>query len=172
MVRAAARAWRRLGAAAAGAALLAGGCGGGAERPNEPPGAVLGADDLDLEVQTGGAITFSAVGSDDPDGIIVAYRFVFSDGTPAAQGPATTERHHFPRPGRYQVDLVVVDDDGAEGRATLEVNVVDACEGVSCASEGKDCGEIPDQCGFLLHCGTCDPPERCGARGTPNVCGG
>jgi hypothetical protein len=50
---------------------------------------------------------------------------------------------------------------------------VDAgCEPKSCPSAGATCGTIPDGCGGMLECGTCDPPGTCGGGGQPGVCGG
>jgi hypothetical protein len=45
------------------------------------------------------------------------------------------------------------------------------CVPATCASEGKDCGEILDGCGNTLSCGTCSIGQTCGGSGTPNVCG-
>jgi hypothetical protein len=44
------------------------------------------------------------------------------------------------------------------------------CVPTTCAMQAKDCGPISDGCNMVLDCGTCHPPQRCGAT-TPNVCG-
>src|SRR5437016_6505512 len=46
------------------------------------------------------------------------------------------------------------------------------CSPTTCTAAGKNCGMIPDgDCGDLLNCGACPPPQTCGGGGTPNVCG-
>jgi len=46
------------------------------------------------------------------------------------------------------------------------------CSPTTCTAAGKNCGMIPDgDCGDLLNCGACTPPQTCGGGGTPNVCG-
>lgn len=45
------------------------------------------------------------------------------------------------------------------------------CVPLTCAGEGKDCGEIDDGCGGRVACGTCTDGLSCGAAG-PNLCGG
>ena len=44
------------------------------------------------------------------------------------------------------------------------------CTPTTCMAQGKDCGAISDGCNMVLDCGTCHPPNHCGAV-TPNVCG-
>jgi hypothetical protein len=44
------------------------------------------------------------------------------------------------------------------------------CRAVTCQSEGKNCGTLPDGCGGTLECGSCAAGETCGAGGA-NVCG-
>ena len=41
-----------------------------------------------------------------------------------------------------------------------------------CASMGKDCGPVQDNCGGTIDCGTCTPPQCCGCGGVASVCGG
>lgn len=45
------------------------------------------------------------------------------------------------------------------------------CTPTSCATASKDCGYLPDGCGGVLQCGTCQGGETCGGGGVPNVCG-
>lgn len=64
---------------------------------------------------------------------------------------------------------------GAGGVACSPCTGVDTCQAgvcecipVTCAAEGKDCGEINDGCGAILDCGTCPfPNQPC----DDNVCG-
>ncbi|RKH04282.1 kelch repeat-containing protein [Corallococcus carmarthensis] len=50
---------------------------------------------------------------------------------------------------------------------TPDAELFTACApSVTCASEGKNCGAIPDGCGFTLNCGTCGTGQLCEA----NVC--
>jgi hypothetical protein len=46
-----------------------------------------------------------------------------------------------------------------------------ACEPVSCASMGKNCGTLEDGCGQTLDCGSCGEGETCGGGGIDKVCG-
>lgn len=65
-------------------------------------------------------LTFDGSGSSDPDGSITAYRFEFSDSTPAATGSATVT-HAFATTGTFTVTLTVTDDHGATASANLTV---------------------------------------------------
>jgi chitodextrinase len=58
--------------------------------------------------------------SSDSDGLITEHRWDFGDGV-VGSGPLAN--HTFVEPGVYQVQLVVVDDDGAQGVATQSVVV-------------------------------------------------
>jgi hypothetical protein len=42
---------------------------------------------------------------------------------------------------------------------------------LTCLSLGYTCGAAGDGCGNTIQCGTCTPPQGCGAGGTPSVCG-
>jgi hypothetical protein len=42
---------------------------------------------------------------------------------------------------------------------------------VTCASSGRNCGPLTDDCGNILDCGTCQSPNTCGGGGTDGVCG-
>jgi hypothetical protein len=46
-----------------------------------------------------------------------------------------------------------------------------ACQPITCAAVGKDCGPISDGCNRVLECGDCKPPLRCAGAGVANVCG-
>ncbi len=67
-------------------------------------------------------VTFRAIGSYDPDGEIVLYRWDFGDGTLLT----STERyahHRFEEQGRYPVVLAVIDDHGAMAQTNVSVRV-------------------------------------------------
>ena len=70
----------------------------------------------------GEEVRFSAVESEDPDGIIAKYEWDFeSDGKVDAKGFLT--RHIFPRSGTYNVTLIVTDDKGAKNQLTKPIQV-------------------------------------------------
>jgi PKD repeat protein len=58
----------------------------------------------------GQTVSFNAGASRDPDGTIVAYRWVWGDGTP--DGGGATPTHVFTAPGKFSVGLYVTDSDG------------------------------------------------------------
>jgi PKD repeat protein len=101
------------------------GCGGDStpEPSNVPPAAQLSA--TPTLVAIGDPVAFSAGGSVDSDGEIVAYRFVFADGSPALDSGSSQASHRFAAAGLYQVTLTVTDDDGATATTTTAVNVTD-----------------------------------------------
>jgi hypothetical protein len=47
----------------------------------------------------------------------------------------------------------------------------DSCVPTTCAAKNVSCGDIPDNCGGRLECGTCAAPQTCGGGGQPGVCG-
>lgn len=53
---------------------------------------------------------------------------------------------------------------------TVEPIADGKCRPESCASLGKNCGQVSDGCGGLLTCGGCGVDQQCGAV-IPNVCG-
>ncbi|MFC2077351.1 PKD domain-containing protein [Candidatus Bipolaricaulota bacterium] len=73
-------------------------------------------------VQTGAGSTvlLDATDSEDPDGRIVAYQWVFGDGT---TGSGAILAHTYPRRGIYIVILLVTDDDGESHMATEMIDV-------------------------------------------------
>jgi hypothetical protein len=69
-------------------------------------------------------VTFDASGSSDPDGAIVRYVWDFNgDGTPDAETASPTTTHSFADKGSFDVQLTVVDDDGATASAAHTVTV-------------------------------------------------
>lgn len=57
------------------------------------------------------------------------------------------------------------------GPYVLAGTVTSPCTPTTCATQGKNCGSIPDGCGATLACGTCVAPATCGGAGVVNVCG-
>ena len=69
---------------------------------------------------TGTAVAFSAAGSYDPDGSLVAYAWQFGDG---GTGSGVTASHAYSLPGTYTVTLTVTDNNGATNSTTRSVTV-------------------------------------------------
>jgi len=65
-------------------------------------------------------VVFDASGSKDSDGRIVAYQWVFGDGT---TGSGAKLEHDYPRVGLYDVTLVVTDDESASHMITERIDV-------------------------------------------------
>jgi hypothetical protein len=65
----------------------------------------------------------------------------------------------------------LVPDGTSDGTVTLPLTCNAACSATcvptTCMAQGKNCGAISDGCNNVLQCGTCHPPQRCGA---DNVC--
>jgi PKD repeat protein len=90
---------------------------------NQPPVAVASANPnagtAPLTVQ------FSSNGSYDPDGIITSYAWDFGDGNISS---AANPSHTYTASGAYEAVLVVTDDHGAAGNASVTINVVQASQ--------------------------------------------
>jgi PKD repeat protein len=90
----------------------------GSGQVNQPPVAVASADpdhgSAPLTVQ------FSADGSSDPDGSIVAYAWDFGDGSTSSEADPA---HTYMAVGTFQAMLTVTDDDGATGTDAVAVSV-------------------------------------------------
>ena len=65
-------------------------------------------------------IVFDAIDSFDPDGIIVSYMWDFGDGE---TGSGVSPEHSYKKPGRYNVTLVLTDNNGNIYSKTITVNV-------------------------------------------------
>jgi len=65
-------------------------------------------------------IVFDAVDSFDPDGTIVSYMWDFGDGE---TGSGVSPEHTYKKPGRYNVTLVLTDNNGNTYSKTITVNV-------------------------------------------------
>ena len=86
-------------------------------RLNAPPVAEAGPD---VFGDVGQAIRFNGLGSSDPDGSIVSYRWDFGDDA-EAMGESPT--HAYASAGSYTVTLTVTDDQGATATDTLTATV-------------------------------------------------
>ncbi|MGD8626067.1 MAG: PKD domain-containing protein, partial [Anaerolineae bacterium] len=111
----------------------------GGGTPNQPPVAVASADP-----QSGMApltVQFSADGSSDPDGTIVAYAWTFGDGSASSEANPT---YTYNGAGTYQVTLTVTDDGGATADDTLTIDVSQANQPpVAVASADPQSGMAP-----------------------------
>ncbi|MEZ4983636.1 MAG: PKD domain-containing protein [Saprospiraceae bacterium] len=98
---------------------------------NQPPVAVAAvtpsAGDAPL------AVSFSAVGSFDPDGDAVTYRWNFGDGSATVEG-ITANHTYTTGGGQYFPSLTVVDSQGAEGTFYLTVSVTNPGQALPCFS--------------------------------------
>ena len=87
---------------------------------NLPPKANPGPDQ---KVAPGDTVSFDGGGSIDPDGTIVAYDWLFGDGTPKGSGRTVT--HIYAAAGTYRAMLTVTDNKGATGTGSATVTVGD-----------------------------------------------
>jgi len=86
--------------------------------PNAPPEPRLAV--TPPPVVAGTAVTFDASGTVDADGRITAYGWSLGDGSFAA---GERVEHTYARPGTYDVELVVQDDEGTRARLTETIEV-------------------------------------------------
>ncbi|MCW8876820.1 MAG: glycosyl hydrolase family 18 protein [Kangiellaceae bacterium] len=68
------------------------------------------------------SIAFSSAGSNDSDGNIASYAWLFGDGTSSSQANPS---HSYSSTGNYNVSLTVTDNDGASTTANTSVSVTD-----------------------------------------------
>lgn len=54
---------------------------------------------------------------------------------------------------------------------TVDASGCGGCTPTTCVAQGKNCGQIDDNCGSTLQCGSCTAPQTCGGSGLANVCG-
>ncbi|MDD5645914.1 MAG: PKD domain-containing protein [Candidatus Bipolaricaulis sp.] len=84
----------------------------------------------------GQTTALSALGSSDPDGYIVAYRWDFGDGTTAVFSDSTVY-HNFATAGHYTVTLIAIDNGGRSSAAAWTLTVgLDAPQ----PTPGSGCG--------------------------------
>ncbi|MHC4917379.1 MAG: PKD domain-containing protein, partial [Planctomycetota bacterium] len=67
-------------------------------------------------------VSFSAAGSSDPDGTIVAYAWAFGDGS---SGTGASPNHTYTAAGTYTAVLTVTDDDGATDTDSVVITVTE-----------------------------------------------
>jgi PKD repeat protein len=89
------------------------------EVENKPPGAVI-AGDKELTAKAGETIEFDGSGSKDEDGTIALYNWDFGDGISDTKAKTS---HVYEKGGEFVVTLIVTDDKGATGTATVKVTV-------------------------------------------------
>jgi len=92
--------------------------GGGGGGSNQLPVAVASADPQNGNAPL--AVQFSSDGSSDPDGAINAYAWDFGDGNTSSEANPS---HTYTAPGTYDAVLVVTDNNGATGNASVTINV-------------------------------------------------
>ncbi len=68
------------------------------------------------------SVLFDATSSQDSDGSIVSYQWVFGDGF---SGSGVTKSHTYAAPGQYKVTLMVFDNEGDAGSVTKTIDVSD-----------------------------------------------
>ena len=99
---------------------------------------------------------------------------VYTVGAPDTATPytASTTVSHLPE-GSYVYYAVATDAMGnTSTSAPVTVRRPAACVATTtCASAGKNCGYVTNDCGGQLYCGGCLGTETCGGAGIPNVCG-
>jgi len=90
-----------------------------------------------------------------------------SAGTWSAGDPLVVRRHAAQAVRLNDGRVLIAGGFDASGSRTTHAELFSACTpSVTCASEGKNCGTIPDGCGGTLNCGTCGIGQLCEA----NVC--
>ena len=100
-------------------------------------------------------ISFSSADSVDPDGIIVTRRWNFGDGSPLSTTANPTKS--YANPGNYVVTLTVIDDNGAQDVASLNIAVLSVNQApVAVANATPDFGKAPLEVAFSS-AGSADP---------------
>ena len=100
-----------------------------------PPGNVAPTASLQADVTSGQsplAVTFDISGSRDPDGAILSFSLSFGDGqmfTGSGDELSDDIEHIYEFSGSFAATLSVLDDDGGESAASLEINVTAALTG-------------------------------------------
>ena len=90
----------------------------GSTTPNQPP--VAAASGTPSSGFAPLAVSFSAAGSNDPDGTIASYAWTFGDGGTAA---GATASRIYQNPGAYTAVLTVTDNRGATATASVAISV-------------------------------------------------
>jgi endoglucanase len=128
-----------------------GGGGGGGTPANKPPVAKANGP---YSGKVGAAVTFSSLGSNDPDGRITVYNWQFGDG---GSSSTSNPSRSYAAAGSYTASLTVTDDKGATNTASAAVTVT--ADG---GGGGGGTGTTPvARNGQLKVCGT----KLCNSRG-------
>ena len=117
---------------------------------NDPPTAVMSVDPPGT-AKAGDSLTFSAVGSSDPDGDSLTFTWTFGDDN---TGTGMTTSHSYAQPGDYTARLAV-GDGTHEATASMTITVIDASarepHAEITANKDDDCeGEEPPNGDFVL----------------------
>ena len=117
---------------------------------NSPPSANMSIDPPG-SVKAGEAVTFSAVGSSDPDADPMTFEWTFGDGN---TGNGLTTSHTYAQPGEYTAKLAV-SDGTHEVTTSMSVTVIDSSarepHAEIVAEKDNDCeGESPPSGDFVL----------------------
>ena len=117
---------------------------------NDSPTAVMSVDPSE-NIKSGESLTFSAVGSSDPDGDSMTFDWTFGDGN---TGTGLTTSHSYAQPGDYTVRLAV-GDGSHEATVSMIITVLDASarepHAEISADKDEDCeGEEPPGGDFVL----------------------
>ena len=117
---------------------------------NSPPSANMSIDPPG-SVKAGEAVTFSAVGSSDPDADPMTFEWTFGDGN---TGSGLTTSHTYAQPGEYTAKLAV-SDGTHEVTTSMSVTVIDSSarepHAEIVAEKDNDCeGESPPSGDFVL----------------------
>lgn len=86
------------------------------------------------------SVLFDATSSQDSDGTIVSWQWVFGDGF---SGSGVTKTHTYAAPSEYEVTLMIFDNEGGAGSATKTIEVSDGgVTTVSPSGEEQDVNQI------------------------------
>lgn len=136
-------------------------CSDGSTQPaaNLSPRALLDAPPCAL---VGEEVDLDASASQDDDGRILEYRFLFGDGTAELRTTAPVARHAYDGPGTYELRLTAKDDRDASSSTRVTLRVLartacaadtdcspdEGCQGGLCrpAADGGVCARPPLQC--------------------------
>jgi PKD repeat protein len=102
---------------------------------NQAPLAAAGAD---ISGTSGQRLTFSAAGSADADGSIIAWQWDFGDGSSAS---GLSAAHTYEAGGNYVVTLTVIDDKGARTTDTLMASINALPSADAGAARGGEVGQ-------------------------------
>ncbi|MFA6521790.1 MAG: lamin tail domain-containing protein, partial [Candidatus Gracilibacteria bacterium] len=93
-------------------------------KTNNPPQAIIQIQSGELVANKSTTINFDGRASSDPDGDKLTFSWDLGDGT--SEISANPGLHKYDKPGNYTVTLIVSDQQGAQGKAQTQVQVIDA----------------------------------------------